>query len=166
MLFFLRTEEERKKRLQEEEEARKREEAERRKKEEAEHQAKLDEIAEKQRLRMMELDEKERREKELRKPAVLSRPAEPPALGRPTELGGAAPIPAAAAAAAAPAAGKYVPRHLRGNVDAAGQAPPPETDRWGGTGSKPDDRPSWRDERKPTSFGSSGSRTSWSSSRR
>uniref|UniRef100_A0A0V0I2K2 Putative ovule protein n=1 Tax=Solanum chacoense TaxID=4108 RepID=A0A0V0I2K2_SOLCH len=166
MLFFLRTEEERQKRLQEEEEARKREEAERRKKEEAERQAKLDEIAEKQRLRLIELEEKVRREKEegLRKPAVLPMPAEPPALGRPTELGGAAPVPAAAAAT--PAAGKYVPRHLRGNVDAAGQAPPPETDRWGGTGSKPDDRPSWRDERKPTSFGSSGSRTSWSSSRR
>lgn len=140
-------------------------EAERRKKEEAERQAKLDEIAEKQRLRMIELEEKERREKEeiLRRPAVLPRPSEPQALGRPTELGGAAPVPAAAAAA--PAAGKYVPRHLRGNVDAAGQAPPPDTDRWG-TGSKSDDRPSWRDERRPTSFGSSGSRTSWSSSRR
>lgn len=116
---------------------------------------------------MLELEEKERREKEeiLRRPtAVLPKPAEPPTLGRPTELGGTAPVPAAAAAA--PAAGKYVPRHLRGIVDAPGQAPPPETDRWSGTGSKPDDRPSWRDERKPTSFGGSGSRTSWSSSRR
>lgn len=168
MLFFLRSEEERQKRLQEEEEARKREEAERRKKEEAERQAKLDEIAEKQRRRMLELEEKERREKEeiLRRPmSVLPKPAEPPTLGRPTELGGTAPVPAAAAGA--PSAGKYVPRHLRGKVDGAGQGPPPETDKWGGgPGSKPDDRPSWRDERRPTSFGSSGSRTSWSSSRR
>lgn len=143
-------------------------EAERRKKEEAERQAKLDEIAEKQRRRMLELEEKERREKEeiLRRPmSVLPKPAEPPTLGRPTELGGTAPVPAAAAGA--PSAGKYVPRHLRGKVDGAGQGPPPETDKWGGgPGSKPDDRPSWRDERRPTSFGSSGSRTSWSSSRR
>ncbi|NP_001311594.1 eukaryotic translation initiation factor 3 subunit A [Nicotiana tabacum] len=167
MIFFLRSEEERQKRLQEEEEARKREEAERRKKEEAERQAKLDEIAEKQRRRMLELEEKEKREREeiLRKStAVLPKPAEPPTLGRPAELGGAAPIPAAAATAPTPGPGKYVPKHLRTKMDGAGQAPPPETDKWGG-GSKPDDRPSWRDERKPPSFGS-GSRTSWPASRR
>lgn len=95
---------------------------------------------------------------------MLPKPAEPPTLGRPTELGGTAPV--TAAASAAPAPGKYVLRHLRGKVDAAPQAPPPESDRWGSSGSKSDDRPSWRDERKPSSFGSSGSRTSWSSSRR
>ncbi|KAL6181204.1 hypothetical protein ACLB2K_047859 [Fragaria x ananassa] len=56
-IFYVRSEEERLKKLQEEEEARKREEAEQRR-EEAERKAKLDEIAEKQRQRERELDEK------------------------------------------------------------------------------------------------------------
>nr|KAJ0209081.1 hypothetical protein LSAT_V11C400226740 [Lactuca sativa] len=50
--------------LREEEEARKREEAERRKKEEAKRRAKLDEIAERQRKREQELEERERLRKE------------------------------------------------------------------------------------------------------
>ncbi|KAL0405093.1 UNVERIFIED_CONTAM: Eukaryotic translation initiation factor 3 subunit A [Sesamum latifolium] len=64
MIYFLRSEEERQKRLREEEEARKLEEMERRKKEEAERKAKLDEIAEKQRQRERELEEKERQWRE------------------------------------------------------------------------------------------------------
>ncbi|OIS97941.1 PREDICTED: eukaryotic translation initiation factor 3 subunit A-like [Nicotiana attenuata] len=165
LIFFLRSQEAQQKRLQEEEEARKREEAEQRKREEAERKAKLDEIAEKQRQRERELDEKKRLEREeiLRKSTpVLPKPAEPSIVGRPAEAGGSAP----AAAAAAPAPAKFVPRFRREKIDGAGQTPPPETDRWG-SGSRPDDRPSdrWRDERKPPSFGG-GSRTSWSGSRR
>ncbi|XP_059296396.1 eukaryotic translation initiation factor 3 subunit A-like [Lycium ferocissimum] len=167
LIFFLRSEEEQQKRLQEEEEARKREEVEKRKREEAERKAKLDAIAEKQRQRELELEEKKRLEREvvLRKSTpVSSRPAETSPVGRPSEAGATAP---AAAAAAAPTPGKFVPRFKREKTDVPGQAPPPETDRWG-SGSRPDDRPSdrWgRDERKPPSFGG-GSRTSWSSSRR
>ncbi|KAJ8570708.1 hypothetical protein K7X08_037680 [Anisodus acutangulus] len=163
LIYFLRTEEEQQKRLQEEEAARKREEAEKQKREEAERKAKLDAIAEKQRQRELELEEKKRLEREevLRKfTPVPSRPAEPSIVGHPSEAGGSAP-------AAAPTPGKFVPRFKREKIDEAGQAPPPETDRWG-SGSRPDDRPSdrWgRDERKPPSFGG-GSRTSWSSSRR
>nr|XP_016435220.1 PREDICTED: eukaryotic translation initiation factor 3 subunit A-like [Nicotiana tabacum] len=165
LIFYLRFEEEQQKRLQEEEEARKREEAEERKREEAERKAKLDEIAEKQRQRGRELDEKKRLEREeiLRKStSVLPKPAEPSTVGRPAEAGGSAP----AAAAAAPAPAKFVPRFRREKIDGAGQTSSPETDRWG-SGSRPDDRPSdrWRDERKAPSFGG-GSRTSWSGSRR
>uniref|UniRef100_A0A5B6YHL3 Eukaryotic translation initiation factor 3 subunit A n=1 Tax=Davidia involucrata TaxID=16924 RepID=A0A5B6YHL3_DAVIN len=78
MLFYLRSEEERLKKLHEEEEARKREEAERRRKEEAEHKAKLDEIAEKQRKRELELEERERQRRE----ALLGRSGE--GLSRPS----------------------------------------------------------------------------------
>uniref|UniRef100_A0A803KNW3 Eukaryotic translation initiation factor 3 subunit A n=1 Tax=Chenopodium quinoa TaxID=63459 RepID=A0A803KNW3_CHEQI len=70
MIFYLRSEEERLNKLREEEEARKNEEAERRRKEEAERQAKLDEIAEKQRQRERELEEKER----LRRQQILAAP--------------------------------------------------------------------------------------------
>lgn len=169
MMFYLRSEEERLKKLQEEEEARKREEAERRKREEAERKAKLDEIAEKQRQRERELEEKER----LRREALLKRPTDlPTPLTRPLEptvpAGGA---PAAAAAAATPAPGKYVPRHLR-SQGAAAAAPPPtaraapplasraaaESDRWG----RADDRGPAR-----SSFGAGGGARSstWGSTR-
>lgn len=100
-------------------------EAERRRKEEAERQAKLDEIAEKQRQREQELEEKERLRRQqilVGEPAVRS--SETPTPAKPQVE--AVPVaPAAAAASAAPAAGKYVPRHLRGKVPSSGQAPPP-----------------------------------------
>ncbi|KAL7239737.1 hypothetical protein ACSBR2_005588 [Camellia fascicularis] len=184
MLFYLRTEEERLRKLHEEEEARKREEAERKKKEEAERRAKLDEIAEKQRQRERELEEKERARRE----ALLGRSTEGPPRSsdlpggaRPMEPGAAAPAAAAAAAAAAapspstspsPTPAKYVPRFRLQQVESAGQATTPaEPDRWGG--SRPDDRPapprdSWRssDDRRPAFSGAaSGPRSTWSSSR-
>ncbi|KAM1549307.1 hypothetical protein ACFX1Z_010380 [Malus domestica] len=156
-IFFVRSEEERLRKLREEEEARKREEAERKGKEEAERKAKLDEIAEKQRQRERELEEKER----LRKEALFGRPAEIPRPAEPrTE-------PASAPPAVAPAPGKYVPRHLRQRgAEAPGQASP-EPDR---RGIRPEDRPPpssdrWRsdsDERRPA-LGGGGPR--WSSSR-
>lgn len=181
MLFYLRTEEERLRKLHEEEEARKREEAERKKKEEAERRAKLDEIAEKQRQRERELEEKERARRE----ALLGRSTEGPPRSsdlpggaRPMEPGAAAPAAAAAAAAASsplpspsPTPAKYVPRFRLQQVESAGQATTPaEPDRWGG--SRPDDRPaprdSWRssDDRRPAFSGAaSGPRSTWSSSR-
>ncbi|CAL5339403.1 unnamed protein product [Camellia sinensis] len=183
MLFYLRTEEERLRKVHEEEEARKREEAERKKKEEAERRAKLDEIAEKQRQRERELEEKERARRE----ALLGRSTEGPPRSfdlpggaRPMEPVAAAPAAAAAAAAAAPAPApspsptpaKYVPRFRREQVESAGQATTPaEPDRWGS--SRPDDRPapprdSWRssDDRRPAFSGAaSGPRSTWSSSR-
>lgn len=145
LLFYLKTEEERRDRLREEEEARKQEEAERKKKEEAERKAKLDEIAERQRKREMELEEKKERQ---RREVLLRASAEPlgPKSPEPTAVppAAAAPVPASAAATAAPAAapataapsaGKYVPRFRRQTEPAT--APPPEAQRW----SKPDDRP-------------------------
>ena len=153
-------------------------EAERQRKEQAERQAKLDEIAEKQRQRERELEEKER----LRREALLGRPTEgplkpsqPPTSPRPLDTGSAAvPAPAAAAAAAAPSSGKYVPRFRRGS-ESSGQAPPPESDRWGSSSSRQDDRMSqagdrWRSDDRRSSGGSSfggagGSRSTWSSSR-
>ncbi|GFP84864.1 eukaryotic translation initiation factor 3 subunit a [Phtheirospermum japonicum] len=156
LIFFLRSEEERQKRLREEEEARKLEEMERRKKEEAERKAKLDEIAEKQRQRERELDEKERQRKEeiLGRSSAASLPPPSRATEQPAAPAEAAP---AAAAAAAPAAGKYVPKFKRMAGNSGGQTPPPaETDRWsGGGGSKADDR--WRASGPP--------RPSWSSTR-
>ncbi|KAH0720874.1 hypothetical protein KY285_005752 [Solanum tuberosum] len=151
LIFFLQKEEEQQKRLQEEEDARKHEEAEKRKREEADRKAKLDAIAEKQRQRELELEEKKRLEREevLGKSMPVS--LEPSTVGRPSEAGATAP----AATAAAPTPGKFVPRFRREKIDVAGQAPPPETDRWSSGGR--------RDERN--SFGG-GSRTSWSSSRR
>nr|KJB26361.1 hypothetical protein B456_004G238100 [Gossypium raimondii] len=130
-IFFVRSEEERIKKMREEEEARKREEAERRRKEEAEHKAKMDEIAEKQRQRERELEEKERLRREAllgRAPEGISRPSELPAGSRTTEPVVA--TPAAAAAAAAPTTGKYVPK-FRLRPESSGPAPPSEPDRWG-----------------------------------
>ncbi|KAH9615424.1 hypothetical protein KSS87_002522, partial [Heliosperma pusillum] len=152
MIYYLKTEEERLNKLKQEEEAREREEKERKKKEDAERQAKLDAIAAKQRQKEQEIEEKKRKEKEQLLAGDLPiRPSEP--LSRPQSE-----APPAAAASAAPAPGRYVPRHLRGNVEAAparsAPAAAPEGDRWG----RRDDRPSgdkWR----------SGSATSWSSSR-
>ncbi|KAK4725014.1 hypothetical protein R3W88_027793 [Solanum pinnatisectum] len=151
LIFFLQKEEEQQKRLQEEEDARKHEEAEKRKREEADRKAKLDAIAEKQRQRELELEENKRLEREevLGKSMPVS--LDPLTVGRPSEAGATAP----AATAAAPTPGKFVPRFRREKIDVAGQAPPPETDRWSSGGR--------RDERN--SFGG-GSRTSWSSSRR
>ncbi|KAI9382965.1 hypothetical protein POPTR_013G011900v4 [Populus trichocarpa] len=130
-IFFVRSEEERLKKLREEEEARKHEEAERRRKEEAERKAKLDEIAEKQRQRERELEEKER----VRRETLLGRATD--GLHRPSELpAGPEPGAAAAAAAAAPAPAKYVPKFRRGGTEGSAQAPP-ETDKWGGGSSRP-----------------------------
>ncbi|KAF3449232.1 hypothetical protein FNV43_RR09960 [Rhamnella rubrinervis] len=154
-IYYVRSEEERLRKIQEEEEARKREEAERKRKEEAERRAKLDEIAEKQRQREREAEEKEK----LRREQLLGRStaaaAEIPST-RPVE-----PV----AAAAAPSPGKYVPKFRRQNAEGSGQAPP-EPDRWGS--SRPDDRLSqpgdrWRSDDRRPSLG--GSRSSWSSSR-
>ncbi|KAB2018669.1 hypothetical protein ES319_D08G245600v1 [Gossypium barbadense] len=131
-IFYVRSEEERIKKMREEEEARKREEAERRRKEEAEHKAKMDEIAEKQRQRERELEEKERLRREAllgRAPEGISRPSELPAGSRTTEPVVATPA-AAAAAAAAPTTGKYVPK-FRLRPESSGPAPPSEPDRWG-----------------------------------
>ncbi|EOX92531.1 Proteasome component (PCI) domain - like 2 [Theobroma cacao] len=123
-IFYVRSEEERLRKLHEEEEARKLEEAERRRKEEAERKAKLDEIAEKQRQRERELEEKERLRREAllgRSTEGLSRPSELPAGSHPSEPG----------AAAAPTTGKYVPRFKRERAVGSGQAPPSESDHWG-----------------------------------
>ncbi|KAF3449639.1 hypothetical protein FNV43_RR10370 [Rhamnella rubrinervis] len=166
-IFFVRSEEERLKKIQEEEEALRREEAERRRKEEAERRAKLDEIAEKQRQREKEAEEKER----LRREGLFGRStaaAEIPST-QPVEPGPAAPSAIAATAAAttaAPTSGKYVPRFRLQNAEGSGQAAPPEPDRWGSR--RQDDRPPqptdrWRSDDRRPSFG--GSRSSWSSSR-
>ncbi|GMI79361.1 eukaryotic translation initiation factor 3A [Hibiscus trionum] len=128
-IFYVRSEEERIRKLREEEEARKREEVERRRKEEAEYKAKMDEIAEKQRQRERELEEKEklRREALLGRPTEgVVRPSELPAGSRITEPGNAAP----AAAAAAPAPEKYVPWFRRERPESSGPPPPSEPDRW------------------------------------
>ncbi|KAG4189123.1 hypothetical protein ERO13_A08G207600v2 [Gossypium hirsutum] len=128
-IFYVRSEEERIKKMRKEEEACKREEAERRRKEEAEHKAKMDEIAEKQRQRERELEEKERLRREAllgRAPEGISRPSELPAGSRTTEPVVATP----AAAAAAPTTGKYVPK-FRLRPESSGPAPPSEPDRWG-----------------------------------
>ncbi|KAF7144061.1 hypothetical protein RHSIM_Rhsim05G0135800 [Rhododendron simsii] len=152
IIFYVRMEEERLRRLHEEEEARKREEAERRRKEEAERKAKLDEIAEKQRQRERELEEKERIRRESllgRSTDGLSRSSDLPGGSRPIEPVAVAPAAAAAASAAAPAPtpGKYVPRFRRG-AETAVQAPPPH-DSWrsGGSGSSGGARPTWSSTR-------------------
>ena len=129
----------------------------------------MDEIAEKQRQRERELEEKER----LRKQSLFgaARSADAPARpdiapgSRPLESGTAAPAAAAAAAAAAaPSPAKYVPKFRR-TEGSSPNAPPPESDRWGG--SRADNRPSqpdsWRSDDRRPALGSS--RTSWSSSR-
>ncbi|KAK9691948.1 hypothetical protein RND81_09G230900 [Saponaria officinalis] len=161
MIFYLKTEEERLNKIKQEEEAREREEKERKKKEDAERQAKLDAIAAKQRQKELEIEEKKRREKEqLLAGELPARPSEP--LSRPQAEAPAAP------ASSAPAPGRYVPRHLRGNAEAAAaprQAPASETDRWG----RKDERPAgdrWRsDGDRRGGFGGGSSTSSWSSSR-
>ncbi|KAJ8759643.1 hypothetical protein K2173_009290 [Erythroxylum novogranatense] len=177
-IFYVMHEEERLKKLREEEEARKQEEADRRRREEADHQAKLDEIAEKQRQRERELEEKER----LRREALLGRSTD--GLSRPSVLpAGSRPEPVAAAATAtataAPTPGKYVPPKFR-RAESSGQAPA-DPDRWGG-GSRqggPPGTDSWSrsgPRQSPDSWSragprqasgdfSGGSRPTWSSSR-
>ncbi|KAK8543029.1 hypothetical protein V6N13_136427 [Hibiscus sabdariffa] len=122
-IFYVRSEEERIRKLCEEEEARKREEAERRRKEEAERRAKLDEIAEKQRQRERELEEKER----LRREALLGKTIE--GLSRPSELPARSST-EPAAAAPAPSSGKYVPKFRREKTESSSPAPASEPDRW------------------------------------
>lgn len=181
-IFYVRTEEEKQRKLQEEEEARKREEAERQRKIDEERRAKLDEIAEKQRKIEQELDEKKERQ---RREALLgrstdgpsrssepigSRPSEPIAAAPAAAAAAAAPAAAAAAAAgsAAPSGGKYVPPVRRSNkTEGPGQAPPPESDRWGSsrqdTSQPTSDR--WRSDDRRPSFGGGGTKSTWSSSR-
>ncbi|XP_047340607.1 eukaryotic translation initiation factor 3 subunit A-like [Impatiens glandulifera] len=152
VLCYLEREEERLRKLQEEEEARKREEEERRKKQEAERKAKLDEIAEKQRQREKELEEKERLWKEnvLGKSSELVHPARS-AFDVPHAVEPLAAVPAAAAAAPA-SGGKYVPRFRRTQAESGGgQAAAPdgpgvggrggESDRWGSRGGGDSRRP-------------------------
>ncbi|CAD6240214.1 unnamed protein product [Miscanthus lutarioriparius] len=138
LMYYLNLEEQRIETLREEEEARKREEEERRKREEAERKAKLDAIAEKQRLREIELEEKAKasREKLLKGSEAVRAPDSTPVAQPPRESAAA---PAAAAAAAAPAPNKYVPKFkLRGDSSSSSsgsQRPtdvrPRDEDRWG-----------------------------------
>ncbi|KAH6826590.1 eukaryotic translation initiation factor 3A [Perilla frutescens var. hirtella] len=164
LIFFLRSEEERQRRLREEEEARKLEEMERRKKEEAERKAKLDEIAEKQRQRERELEEKERQRRE----EILGRSAAAVVPPRTTEVSAPVEAPPAAAAAsvaaAAPPRAVFVPRHRRVAAEGGGgQAPPPPaTDRWTNDRAPQQGGDRWRDDRRPAP---SGARTTWQSSR-
>ncbi|GER56984.1 eukaryotic translation initiation factor 3subunit A, partial [Striga asiatica] len=106
LIFFLRCEEERQRRLHEEEEARKREEMERRKKEEAERKAKLDEIEEK---------ERKRREEILGRSTRSTTPIAPP---KPPPVEATQP----------PVAGKFVPSFKR--MEASGGPPLETADRW------------------------------------
>lgn len=138
--------------------------------------AKLEEIAEKQRQRERELEEKAERQ---RKEALFGRssdaavkPLEPSA--RPLEAGSAPPAAPAAAAAATPATsapGKYVPKFRREKADGPSPAAPPESDRWTGSGRQDGGGDRWRsgsDDRR-SAFGSGGgsrSSSTWSSSRR
>ncbi|KAL3652093.1 Eukaryotic translation initiation factor 3 subunit A [Castilleja foliolosa] len=149
MIYFLKTEEEKQKRLREEEEARKLEEMERRKKEDAERKAKLGEIAEKQRQRERELEEKEKQRRDELLGRSLAPAVAPPVAATMTQR----PIEASTAPAAS--TGKYVPRFKRGGGAAEGsgaQAPPPENDRW-------------RDDRRAQPFSGGGPKPSWSSSK-
>ncbi|CAD6233126.1 unnamed protein product [Miscanthus lutarioriparius] len=148
LMYYLNLEEQRIETLREEEEARKREEEERRKREEAERKAKLDAIAEKQRLREIELEEKAKasREKLLKGSEAVRAPDSTP-VAQPPQESAAAP----AAAAAAPAPNKYVPKFkLRGDSSSSSsgsQRPtdvrPRDEDRWGSREerSRPDVRP-------------------------
>ncbi|CAD6343720.1 unnamed protein product [Miscanthus lutarioriparius] len=114
---------------------------ERRKREEAERKAKLDAIAEKQRLREMELEEKAKtsREKLLKGSEAVHTPDSTPVAQPPREPAAA---PAAAAAAAAPAPGRYVPKFKlsgdSGSSSGGSQRPTDvrsrDEDRWGPPG--------------------------------
>lgn len=138
-------------------------EAERRIKEDAERKAKLDAIAERQRQREQELDEKARLQRE----ALLNRATEPVVRAFEPPSGARHPEPVAAAAAPAAAAassGKYVPRFRRGGGESVA-APPPEADRWGS--SRTEDRPPPAGDRWRRDDSRGGaSRPTWSSSRR
>ncbi|RZC94459.1 hypothetical protein C5167_026190 [Papaver somniferum] len=149
LIFYLRSEEERQKKLEEEEALRKQEEAERIKKEALERKAKLDELAEKQRQREAEVEERVRKERE----AQFRAPAVPAAAPAP------APAPAAVSNAPGTAAStpaKYVPKWKRGESSAVAVTPP-EPDR---RGSRPEDQRQpaatdrWRtdrtDDRRPS----------------
>lgn len=127
-------------------------EAERLKKEEAEKRARLDRIAEIQRQREQEIEERRKASEGLARPELTggSRPLEAPP----------APTAAPAAAAATPTPGKYVPRFRR----AEGQAPPPEPDRWG-SGRQDDRAPPPGGDRWRGGGSSGGQRQSWGSSR-
>ncbi|KAJ0243164.1 Eukaryotic translation initiation factor 3 subunit A [Hirschfeldia incana] len=142
-MYFLTIEEERTRKLHEEEEARKLEEAEKRKKAEAEHKAKMDEIAEKQRQRERELEEKAKKSRE----ELLKGTDAPPA--RPAESAAAPP----AVAPAASGAGKYVPRFKRQTSEASSPAAPTpaaESDRWGNRGPPPAADDHWGSNRGPS----------------
>lgn len=99
---------------------------------EAERRVKLDEIAEKQRRRMQEIEERSREN-------GLARPSD-----RPRPVDEAVATPAAVAVAAAPTSGKYVPKFRRAGADAPPTEALPSTDRWrcddhrpfGGTGAR------------------------------
>lgn len=141
-------------------------EAERQKKEAVDRQAKLDEIAEKQRQREQELEEKER----LRREAILGRSSEGPlrpdstGVVRPSDSGPAPTAETAADAAetAASAPAKYVPK-FKLRLDNSGQASAPDSERWGN--GRPDDRqPS--DRPRGYGFGSGSSSRFPRSSRR
>ncbi|OVA16064.1 Proteasome component (PCI) domain [Macleaya cordata] len=175
MIFYLRSVEERQKKLQEEEAARKQEEAERQRMEEAKRKAKLDEIAERQRMRLLEVEEKKMKDRE----PQLGRSFEPPP---PKQTASVEPA-AAPVGAAAPTPGKYKPpsRKLReGSVVA-----PQEPDRWGsrqddhrlpqsaGDRWRSDDHclpqsagDRWRSDDRKSSFSGSSRSSTWSSSRR
>lgn len=100
----------------------------------------MDEMAEKQRLREQEIEERRRASEGLARPSDGSR----------TSVAAvAAPAAAAAAVATAPTPGKYVPKFRRGG----GEAPPPAEPQ------PSNDR--WRNDRRP--FGGTAPR--WSSSR-
>ncbi|EES02592.2 eukaryotic translation initiation factor 3 subunit A [Sorghum bicolor] len=138
LMYYLNLEEQRIERLREEEEARKHEEEERRKREEAERKAKLDAIAEKQRLRERELEEKAKASREKLLSEAVHTPDSTPVAQPPREPAAA---PAAAAAASAPAPGRYVPKFKLGSDSggSSGGSQRPDVrsrdeDRWGPPG--------------------------------
>lgn len=176
LMFYLNLEEQRIEMLREEEEARKREAEERRKREEAERKAKLDAIAEKQRLREIELEEKAKatREKLLKGSEAVRAPDSAPVAQPPRESAAA---PAAAAAAPAPAPSKYIPKFKRGGDSSSIPSGSRDEDRWGSRGPLRQDGPParldapssrqdtdrWRGSRFPSNSTSSSS--TWSRSR-
>ncbi|ONM29015.1 eukaryotic initiation factor3 [Zea mays] len=178
LMFYLNLEEQRIEMLREEEEARKREAEERRKREEAERKAKLDAIAEKQRLREIELEEKAKatREKLLKGSEAVRAPDSAP-VAQPPRESAAAPAAAAAAAAPAPAPSKYIPKFKRGGDSSSIPSGSRDEDRWGSRGPLRQDGPParldapssrqdtdrWRGSRFPSNSTSSSS--TWSRSR-
>ncbi|RZC89102.1 hypothetical protein C5167_030798 [Papaver somniferum] len=153
LIFYLRSEEERQKKLAEEEALRKQQEAERKKKEDLERKAKLDEMAEKQRQREAEAEERERKEREAR----FNRAPPVPAAAAPAAISSAP-----GTTAAAPA--RYVPRFMRAASGAAAVTPP-EPDRWGSRqeGQRQSATDRWRadrtEDRRPSAASGSSDRT-------